>query len=77
MHSRQLEYKEEVSYWLWDKGGRIHVKLRGDRKIYGKLHIYDQRLNMIVGDIEVIINTVVIDDKGYCNGWNSSCRSYG
>ena len=28
---------------------RIHVKMRGDRDLRGKLHAYDQHLNMVLG----------------------------
>ncbi|QCD94571.1 U6 snRNA-associated Sm-like protein LSm3 [Vigna unguiculata] len=31
---------------------RIYVKLRSDRELRGKLHAYDQHLNMILGDVE-------------------------
>tara|TARA_B100001142_G_scaffold275587_1_gene284085 strand:- start:806 stop:1123 length:318 start_codon:yes stop_codon:yes gene_type:complete len=44
---------------------RVYVKLRGDREIRGKLHAYDQHLNMILGDVEETITTVEIDDETY------------
>ena len=31
---------------------RVYVKLRGEREIRGKLHAYDQHLNMILADGE-------------------------
>ena len=36
---------------------RVYVKLRGEREIRGKLHAYDQHLNMILGDVEEVITT--------------------
>ena len=44
---------------------RIYVKLRGEREIRGKLHAYDQHLNMILGDVEEVITTVEVDDETY------------
>jgi len=44
---------------------RIYVKLRNDRELRGKLHAYDQHLNMILGDIEETITAVEIDEDTY------------
>mmetsp|Transcript_14487 Transcript_14487/g.31003 ORF Transcript_14487/g.31003 Transcript_14487/m.31003 type:complete len:99 (+) Transcript_14487:197-493(+) len=44
---------------------RIYVKLRGERELRGKLHAYDQHLNMILGEVEETITTVEIDDETY------------
>ncbi|KAI8868618.1 nagb/rpia/CoA transferase-like protein [Ramicandelaber brevisporus] len=39
---------------------RIYVKLRGDRELYGKLHAFDQHLNMVLGQVEEIVTVVDI-----------------
>ncbi|KAJ8528479.1 hypothetical protein K7X08_022171 [Anisodus acutangulus] len=43
----------------------MYVKLRSDRELRGKLHAYAQHLNMILGNVEEIVTTVVIDDETY------------
>eukprot|EP00771_Trimastix_marina_P000972 gnl/Trimastix_PCT/2012.p1 GENE.gnl/Trimastix_PCT/2012~~gnl/Trimastix_PCT/2012.p1 ORF type:complete len:107 (+),score=15.69 gnl/Trimastix_PCT/2012:41-361(+) len=42
---------------------RIYVKLRGDRELRGKLHAYDQHLNMIMGDVEETVTNVEVDEE--------------
>jgi len=44
---------------------RIYVKMRGDRELRGKLHAYDQHLNMILGEVEETITTVEYDEDTY------------
>merc|ERR1711998_42689 len=44
---------------------RIHVKLRGDRELRGRLHAYDQHLNMVLGDVEETVTVVEIDEETY------------
>ncbi|KAJ2718733.1 Sm-like protein lsm3b [Coemansia sp. Benny D115] len=41
---------------------RIYVKLRGDRELRGRLHAYDQHLNMVLGDVEETITIVEVND---------------
>jgi len=42
---------------------RIYVKLKGDRELRGKLHAYDQHLNMVLGDADETVTTVDIDEE--------------
>lgn len=44
---------------------KVYVKLRHDREIKGRLHAYDQHLNMILGDVEETITSIEIDDETY------------
>eukprot|EP00887_Chlorella_sp_A99_P000550 scaffold17.g550.t1 len=44
---------------------KIYVKLKGDRELRGKLHAYDQHLNMILGDVEETVTTVEIDEETF------------
>jgi len=40
---------------------RIYVKMRGERELRGRLHAYDQHLNMVLGDVEETVTTVEIE----------------
>uniref|UniRef100_T2MF26 U6 snRNA-associated Sm-like protein LSm3 n=1 Tax=Hydra vulgaris TaxID=6087 RepID=T2MF26_HYDVU len=42
---------------------KVYVKMRNDRELRGKLHAYDQHLNMVLGDVEEIITTVDVDEE--------------
>ena len=42
---------------------RIYVKCKGDRELRGKLHAYDQHLNMVLSDVEETITTIYKDDE--------------
>eukprot|EP00411_Alexandrium_monilatum_P014000 CAMPEP_0175263564 /NCGR_PEP_ID=MMETSP0093-20121207/41853_1 /TAXON_ID=311494 /ORGANISM="Alexandrium monilatum, Strain CCMP3105" /LENGTH=79 /DNA_ID=CAMNT_0016558083 /DNA_START=114 /DNA_END=350 /DNA_ORIENTATION=- len=33
---------------------RVYVKCRGDRELRGRLHAYDQHLNMVLSEVEEI-----------------------
>ncbi|CAB42366.2 putative U6 snRNA-associated Sm-like protein LSm3 [Schizosaccharomyces pombe] len=39
----------------------VYVKLRGDRELNGRLHAYDEHLNMVLGDAEEIVT--IFDDE--------------
>ena len=44
---------------------RIYVKMRNDRELRGRLHAYDQHLNMVLGDVEETVTTLEIDEETY------------
>ncbi|GFS06022.1 U6 snRNA-associated Sm-like protein LSm3 [Elysia marginata] len=39
--------------------------MRTDRELRGRLHAYDQHLNMILGDVEETVTTSEIDEETY------------
>ncbi|CAO2605938.1 U6 snRNA-associated Sm-like protein LSm3 [Lemmus lemmus] len=39
--------------------------MRNDRELRGRLHAYDQHLNMILGDVEETVTTIEIDEETY------------
>lgn len=43
---------------------RILVKCRGDRELKGKLHAYDQHLNMVLGEVEESAMVTFTDEDG-------------
>ncbi|EDV25384.1 uncharacterized protein TRIADDRAFT_23866 [Trichoplax adhaerens] len=53
---------------------RILVKMRNDRELRGRLHAYDQHLNMVLGDVEETITTVEIDDETFEELYKTSKR---
>jgi len=44
---------------------RIKVKMRNERELKGRLHAYDQHLNMILGEVEETVTTIDIDEETY------------
>lgn len=61
----EIAVKEPLDLIRLSLDERIYVKLRSDRELRGKLHAYDQHLNMILGDVEEVVTTVEIDDETY------------
>jgi len=39
--------------------------MRNDRTVQGRLHAYDQHLNMILGDVEEVITTMELDEETF------------
>ena len=39
---------------------RIYVKMRNERELRGRLHAYDQHLNMVMSEIEETVTSVEV-----------------
>jgi U6 snRNA-associated Sm-like protein LSm3 len=44
---------------------RVYVKMRTERELIGRLHAFDQHLNMILADVEETITTSETDHESY------------
>jgi U6 snRNA-associated Sm-like protein LSm3 len=44
---------------------RVHVKLRGDRELRGRLHAFDQHLNMVLGDVTETHTSAEVDQETF------------
>ena len=42
---------------------KVFVKCRGDRELRGRLHAFDQHLNLILGDVEETITSREVDEE--------------
>jgi len=65
MAEEEAAVKEPLDLIRLSIDERVYVKLRGDRELRGRLHAYDQHLNMILGEVEETITTVEVDDETY------------
>ena len=54
---------------------KVYVKMRNDRELRGRLHAYDQHLNMILGEVEETVTTMEIDEETYEEIFKQSKRN--
>lgn len=65
MADEETTIKEPLDLIRLSLDERIYVKLKGERELRGKLHAYDQHLNMILGDVEEVVRTTEIDEETF------------
>jgi len=41
---------------------RVLVKLRGDRELKGRLHAFDEHMNIVLGDVDETATSLQVDD---------------
>jgi len=44
---------------------RVYVKIRGERELRGRMHAYDQHLNIILGEVEEVVTTTEVDTETF------------
>lgn len=55
---------------------RIFVKLRNERELRGRLHAYDQHLNMVLSDVEEVYKTIQINEEPFENCIRTEKRNF-
>ncbi|XP_027204893.1 U6 snRNA-associated Sm-like protein LSm3 [Dermatophagoides pteronyssinus] len=54
---------------------RIYVKLRNERELRGRLHAYDQHLNMVLSDVEEVNKTIEVNEETFEEFINTNKRN--
>lgn len=67
--------KEPVDLIKLSLDERIYVKMKNDREITGRLHAYDQHLNMVLGEVEETITTIEVDEETFEEVYKTTKRS--
>lgn len=65
LSSRLQNIEEPFEMIKLNLNREIYIKLRNDRELVGKLHAYDQHLNMILENVEETLTTVELDEETY------------
>lgn len=67
--------KEPVDLIKLSLDEKIYVKMKNDREITGRLHAYDQHLNMVLGEVDETITTIEIDEETFEEVYKTTKRS--
>ncbi|KAK6176576.1 hypothetical protein SNE40_014835 [Patella caerulea] len=67
--------EEPLDLILLSLDERIYVKMKNDRELRGRLHAFDQHLNIVIGDVEETVTTVEIDEETYEEIYKSTKRN--
>lgn len=65
MTSSSSECREPLDLIRLSIDERVYIKCKGDRELRGKLHAYDQHLNMVLGDVEETVTRQEVDEDTY------------
>ncbi|KAL4131832.1 hypothetical protein QTP88_009081 [Uroleucon formosanum] len=67
--------KEPVDLIRLSVDERIYVKMRHDRELRGRLHAFDQHLNMVLGEAEETITTIEVDEETFEEVYKTTKRT--
>ncbi|XP_033244129.1 U6 snRNA-associated Sm-like protein LSm3 [Drosophila miranda] len=70
-----LPVKEPLDLIRLSLDEKVHVKMRNERELRGRLHAFDQHLNMVLGDAEETVTTVEIDEETYEEVYKTTKRT--
>ncbi|KZC12016.1 U6 snRNA-associated Sm-like protein LSm3 [Dufourea novaeangliae] len=70
-----INVKEPLDLIRLSLDERIYVKMRNERELRGRLHAYDQHLNMVLGEAEETVTTVEIDEETYEEVYRTTKRN--
>ncbi|KAM8707233.1 hypothetical protein ACLKA7_011344 [Drosophila subpalustris] len=70
-----LPVKEPLDLIRLSLDEKVYVKMRNERELRGRLHAFDQHLNMVLGDAEETVTTVEIDEETYEEVYKTTKRT--
>uniref|UniRef100_B3P8A7 U6 snRNA-associated Sm-like protein LSm3 n=1 Tax=Drosophila erecta TaxID=7220 RepID=B3P8A7_DROER len=70
-----LPVKEPLDLIRLSLDEKVYVKMRNERELRGRLHAFDQHLNIVLGDAEETVTTVEIDEETYEEVYKTAKRT--